>query len=173
MTENTPPADVPVTDLNPTESAAKLVALSAAYRAANPAGGSWGLDAETANKQLAEMAASYIKANAPKLTAADQTVLGERADAPREFETVQWPRVSTRDKLSTVEMLREVGIPDQGIARVIAGEPYSKEDYAAAVAWRQRAENDPELRNKILSGDPTARHILTAMSAIISMGPGG
>jgi hypothetical protein len=171
MTEDVTPPAVAVTDLNAADSAAMLVAMSAAYRAANPSPGPWGLSAEDANKQLAEMADAYRKANAPKLTAADQTILGESADVPRAFETVTWPEVSTHNKLSVVEELRSIGIPDDGITRIVAGKGYSQQDYDAAIRWRQRAETDPELRQAILSGDRTARHVLTAMSAIIALGP--
>jgi hypothetical protein len=172
MTDDvTPPADVPVTDLNAADSAAMLVSMSAAYKAANPPTDAWRLDAETANKQLAEMADSYKKSTAPKLPAADQTILGESADVPREFETTTWPVVSTRNKLSVIEELRQVGIPDPGIARVISGEPYSKEDYDAAVRWRDRVTNDPVLSKELLDGSSTSKHVITAMAAIIALGP--
>jgi hypothetical protein len=172
MTDSiTPPAD-DVTSLNSADSAAMLVSMSAAYKLANPSPGPWGLDAETVNKQLAEMADAYHKANAPKLAAADQKVLGESATPPRELgETVTWPEISTRNKLSVIEELRQVGIPDPGIARVISGEPYSKEDYDAAVRWRDRVTNDPVLSKELLDGSSTSKHVITAMSAIIALGP--
>jgi hypothetical protein len=173
MTDTRAPADVAVTDLGPADSAAMLVAMSAAFKAANPTPGPWGLDAATANAQLAAMAADYAKANAPKLAAADQTVLGESAAPPRELgETVSWPGISTRNKLSMIEELRSTGIPDAGIKRFLSGEPYSREDFEAAQRWKVRAENDPELRAKILSGSADAKHWLVAMSIITSMGPG-
>ena len=145
MTENiTPPADVPVTAFSAGDAAAMLVSMSAAFKAANPTPGPWGLDPEAAGKQLSEMADAYRKANAPKLAVADQTVLGESAGPPRELgETVTWPEISVRNKLSVIEELRSTGIPDQGIARFVRGESYSKEDFEAAQRWKQRAENDP------------------------------
>jgi hypothetical protein len=151
--KTTPPADVAVTDLNAAQSAAALVAMSAAFKASQPAPSPWGLSAEEANAQLAAMTDAYEKVNAPRLAAADQKVLGESASPPRELgETVTWPQISVRNKLSMIETLREVGIPDAGIERFISGKPYSKEDYEAAVRWKQRVENDPVLGKELLDG---------------------
>jgi hypothetical protein len=171
MTDTPAPPVVPDTELNAGEAAAKLVAMSASFKASQPAPGPWGLSAEEANSQLQAMTDIYKKSNTPKLSAADQTILGESADVPREFETVTFPRASTRDKLSTIEELRSIGIPDQGIARVLSGEPYSKEDYTAAVRWRERIINDAVRSKELLDGSSASRHIITAMSAIIALGP--
>jgi hypothetical protein len=171
MTDTLAPPDVPDTALNAADAAAKLVAMSAAFKASQSAPGPWGLSAEEANAQLQAMADSYRKSTAPKLTAADQTILGESADVPREFETTTWPAVSTRNKLSAIEELRQVGIPDPGIARVISGESYSRADFDAAVRWRDRVTNDPVLSKELLDGSSASRHVITAMSAIIALGP--
>ena len=90
---------------------------------------------------------------------------------PREFETTTFPLSSTRNKLSTVEELRSIGIPDPGIERILRGEPYSKEDYTAAVRWRERVINDPVRSKELLDGSSASRHVITAMSAIIALGP--
>jgi hypothetical protein len=173
MTDSTvPPADVPVTDLNAADSAAMLVAMSAAYRAANPVTGPYGLSAEEANAQLAAMTDAYHKANAPKLAAADQAILGESAGPPRELgETVTWPQISVRNKLSVIEDLRQIGFPDPTIERILRGDPVSKEDYDIALRWRNRVTNDPVIGKELLDGSSAANHVIRAMSYTIGLGP--
>jgi hypothetical protein len=147
-----------------------LVALSAAYNKTQPPKAVHELSAEEANARLADMTAAYNKTKATTLPAADAAVLGDDR-LPHESEVTSWPKQNIRNKLSTIDMLRDVGIPDEGITRIVAGKGYSQQDYDAAIRWRQRAESDPELRKAILSGDRVARHVLTAMSAIIALGP--
>jgi hypothetical protein len=167
---NTPPPAEDVSHFPPEMAAERLVALSAAFKKSQPAPGPWGLSEEQANQQLADMTAAYNKTKATTLPAADAAVLGDNR-LPYEAEVVTFPQTGIRNKLSTVETLREIGIPDEGITRIVAGKGYSQQDYDAAIRWRQRAESDPELRKAILSGDRVARHVLTAMSAIIALGP--
>ena len=104
------------------------------------------------------------------MPAADAAVLGDDR-LPRDYEVVSWPAQNTRNKLSTIEELRSIGIPDPGIQRVLSGEPYSAADYAAAVRWRERVINDPVRSKELLDGSATSRHVITAMSAIIALGP--
>jgi hypothetical protein len=170
MTDTTPPAE-DYSSLSPELAAEKLVAISSAYRATQTKT-LHDLSPEEAGQRLAEMGKAYQEANKPKNSAAHAAALGDDPTPPREFETTSWPKQNTRNKLSTADMLADVGIPPEGVARILAGKGYSREDYDAAIRWRQRAESDPLLRQAILSGDRAARHVLTAMSAIISMGPG-
>jgi hypothetical protein len=167
---NTPPSAEDVSHFPPEMAAERLVALSAAYNKTQPPKAVHELSPEEANSRLAAMTEAFNKTKPTTLPEADAAVLGDDR-LPRESEVTTWPKQSIRNKLSTVDMLRDVGIPDPGIARVISGEPYSKEDYDAAIAWRTRTERDPEFRAKLFAGDPAARHVLTAMSVIISMGP--
>jgi hypothetical protein len=167
---NTPPPAEDVSHFPPEMAAERLVALSAAYNKSQPPKAVHELSPEEANSRLAAMTEAYNKTKPTTLPVADAAVLGDDR-LPRESEVTTWPEQSTRNKLSTIEMLRDIGIPDEGITRIVAGKGYSQQDYDAAIRWRQRAESDPELRQAILSGDRTARHVLTAMSAIIALGP--
>ena len=167
---NNPPPPEDVSHFPPEMAAERLVKLSAAFKASQPAPGPFGLSPEAANAQLAAMAEAFNKTKSTTLPAADAAVLGDDR-LPYEAEVVTFPQTGIRNKLSTVETLREIGIPDEGITRIVAGKGYSQQDYDAAIRWRQRAESDPELRKAILSGDRVARHVLTAMSAIIALGP--
>jgi hypothetical protein len=167
---NTPPPAEDVSHFPPDMAAERLVKMSAEFKKSQPAPGPYGLSPEEANARLAAMTEAYNKTKPTTLAAPDAAVLGDDR-LPRESEVVTWPEQGVRNKLSVVETLREIGIPDEGITRIVAGKGYSQQDYDAAIRWRQRAETDPELRQAILSGDRTARHVLTAMSAIISMGP--
>jgi hypothetical protein len=167
---NTPPPAEDVSHFPPEMAAERLVALSAAYNKTQPPKAVHELSAEEANARLADMTAAYNKTKATTLPAADAAVLGDDR-LPHESEVTSWPKQNIRNKLSTIDMLRDVGIPDEGITRIVAGKGYSQQDYDAAIRWRQRAESDPELRKAILSGDRVARHVLTAMSAIIALGP--
>lgn len=168
---DTPDAPQDFSSYSPELAAAELVKMSAAFKVSQPAPGPYGLSAEEANAQLAAMTEAYNKTKPTTLPAADAAVLGDDR-LPRETEVTTWPEQNTRNKLSTIEELRSIGIPDEGIARIIAGKGYTKQDVDFALRWRQRAMNDPELRKAILSGDHVARHVLTAMSALIAMGPG-
>jgi hypothetical protein len=167
---NTPPPPEDVSHFPPEMAAERLVALSAAYNKTQPPKAVHELSPEEANARLAAMTEAFNKTKATTLPAADAAVLGDDR-LPHEAEVTSWPKQNIRNKLSTIDMLRDVGIPDPGIERIVAGKPYSQQDYDAAIRWRQRAESDPEIRNAILSGDRTARHVLTAMSAIIALGP--
>jgi hypothetical protein len=166
---NTPPAAEDVSHFPPDMAAERLVKMSAAYNATQTKT-IHDLSPEEAAQRLATMAAEFNKTKATTLPAADAAVLGDDR-LPRESEVTTWPKQNIRNRLSTVETLREIGIPDEGITRILAGKGYSQQDYDAAIRWRQRAESDPELRKAILSGDRVARHVLTAMSAIIALGP--
>ena len=167
---NTPPPAEDVSHFPPEMAAERLVKMSAAFKASQPAPGPYGLSPEEANAQLAAMTEAYNKTKPTTLAASDAAVLGDDR-LPYEAEVTTWPEQNIRNKLSVVETLREIGIPDEGITRIVAGKGYSQQDYDAAIRWRQRAETDPELRQAILSGDRTARHVMVAMSAIISLGP--
>src|SRR5580704_14065311 len=167
---NTPDAPQDFSSYSPELAAAELVKMSAAFKASQPAPGPYGLSAEEANAQLAAMTEAYNKTKPTTLAASDAAVLGDDR-LPYEAEVTTWPEQGIRNKLSVVETLREIGIPDEGTTRIVAGKGYSQEDYDSAIRWRQRAETDPELRKAILGGDHLARHVLTAMSAIIALGP--
>jgi hypothetical protein len=167
---NNPPPPEDVSHFPPDMAAERLVKMSAEFKKSQPAPGPYGLSPEEANAQLAAMTEAFNKTKATTLPAADAAVLGDDR-LPYEAEVVTFPQTGIRNKLSTVETLREIGIPDEGITRIVAGKGYSQQDYDAAIRWRQRAESDPELRKAILSGDRVARHVLTAMSAIIALGP--
>jgi hypothetical protein len=168
---NTPPPAEDVSHFPPSMAAERLVALSAAYNKSQPPKGVHELSPEEANARLATMSAEFNKGRQTTLPAPDAAVLGGDDRLPYEAEVTTWPEQNIRNKLSVVDELRKIGIPDEGITRIVAGKSYSQADYDAAIRWRQRAESDPEVRQAILSGDRTARHVLTAMSAIIALGP--
>lgn len=155
--------------MSPADVAAKLVELSAAYNAERGAPKVHELDAATAGQRLADMTKAYREANQPKHSAADTALVGE-ARPEGTIETTTWPEQNTRNKLSAINSLREIGIPDEGIAMIIRGDEFPAADVATAQQWKRNLMNNPELRNLILSGDREARHVLTGMSAIIAGG---
>jgi hypothetical protein len=167
---NTPPPAEDVSHFPPEMAAERLVALSAAYNKTQPAKGVHELSPEEANARLAAMSAEFNKSKQTTLPASDAAVLGDDR-LPYEAEVTTWPEQNIRNKLSVVDELRKIGIPDEGITRIVAGKSYSQQDYAAAIAWRERVTNDPVLRKELLDGSSTSRHVITAMSAIIALGP--
>jgi hypothetical protein len=169
---NTPPPAEDVSHFPPEMAAERLVALSAAYNKTQPPKAVHELSPEEANSRLAAMTAEFNKTKQTTLPAADAAVLGGDDRLPYEAEVTTWPQQGIRNKLSTIETLREVGIPDQGIEKIIAGKGYSQADVDAALRWRERVTNDPVLRKELLDGSSTAKHVLVAMSAIIALGAG-
>jgi hypothetical protein len=168
---NTPPPAEDVSHFPPAMAAERLVKMSAAFKASQPTPGPYGLTPEEANSQLAAMTEAFNKSKQTTLPAADAAVLGGDDRLPYEAEVTTWPEQNIRNKLSVVDELRKIGIPDEGITKIIAGKSYSQADYDAAVAWRERVTNDPVLRKELLDGSSASRHVITAMSAIIALGP--
>lgn len=160
----TPPATRSSADI-----ATELVALGIAYKAANPSTSAYEMSPQEAEQRLQDMTKAYRESNKPQNSAADAAIVGDTP--PREFETVTSPAVSTRSKLSAIEGFRDAGIPDAGIAKIVAGEPWDRADYEWALQWRRGLEHNPELRQLILSGDPEARRLVIGTAAIIAGGP--
>jgi hypothetical protein len=158
--------------LSANDAAAKLVEISAAYKAAQPAPALHELSPELAGQRLADMEKAYRGATKPKNSASDTAILGGDDRPAREFETVSWPQTTTHNKLNTIETLRNVGIPDKGIENILRGDSdwITPKDIEMARQWMHRAEHDSELRAAILRGEPEAVHFLTGMSAILAYG---
>jgi hypothetical protein len=157
--------------LNAADSAAKLVELSAAYKAAQPAPALHELSPEQAGQRLQDMEKAFNESNKPKNTPADAAIVGDQP--PRDgFETVSWPATTVRNKLDTIDTLRSLEIPDKGIAQIIAGEgPYTEADVAWARHMKDVVFNDPEVRARILAGDRAAvRHVIGVNQILIVAG---
>ena len=156
-----------VSGLNAADSAAMLVSMSAAYAAANA------LEREPtpaeAAQRLGEMTRAYHEAHKPAHTAADEALVG--AIKPEGFtETITFPGISTSDKLGVIDRLRQLDFSDKNIGTIISGEAFDQASVDQARAWKARAFSDPELRKLILNGDPDAKRMLIAASAIIAAG---
>jgi hypothetical protein len=153
--------------LSPGDAAQRLVDLTAAYRAANPTNE---LSPEEAEQKIGEMAAAYKKANRERLQARDAEIVGDDSP-PKPFETTRGSELSLRNTLRAIEDLRLLQIPDKGIAKILAGD-WTADDYQWAVAAEQQLlSGSPELRQRVLSGDPEATKFLVGISAVIAAGP--
>jgi hypothetical protein len=97
---------------------------------------------------------------------------------PSPFETVTAGEISTQNLMQAVEWLREDGIPDEGIRHVVESlrpggkSPFTKQDVAAARAWKHRAMQDRAWVERYLNGAPVERHHMTAVNAILVAGAG-
>jgi hypothetical protein len=83
-------------------------------------------------------------------------------------EVVEGPHgIRRSDLFGALSDLNRVGIPVQGLERILDGN-FSDEDVAWAQQSLDRAMATPAWREALVSGDPTARHEMTAWSAVIS-----
>ena len=156
-----------VSGLNAADSAAMLVSMSAAYAAANPLERE--ATPEQAAQRLGEMTRAYHEAHKPAHSAADEALVG--AMKPEGFtETITFPGISTRDKLGVIDQLRQLDFAEKNVATIISGDGFTQSEVDQANAWVRRAESDPELRKLILNGDPDAKRLLIAASAIRAAG---
>lgn len=71
-------------------------------------------------------------------------------------------------KVGTAEMLRAVGADDAVVRQVLAGEPVSASEHAAASAARARLMKDHDFTAKYLAGDGESRRALTMLNIVIS-----
>jgi hypothetical protein len=166
MTTTDTPAAVAAADLSPMAAAERLVELSAAFKAAQPAPELHELPPEEAGRRLAEMSAAYNKSVAPKNAPADAAIVGEQV--PKEFETTTWPQTTVRNKLDLVEHLRSIGVPDKGIAAMLSGEgSFSPEDVIWARQIKQRMLSDASVRAFILEGSAEAQRWLIGINKIL------
>ena len=163
----TDPAQQQDYPLSPGDAAQKLVEMTAAYKAANPTPNE--LSSQEAEQKLAEMAKAYREANRERLSPSDAEIIGHD-QPPQPFETTHGKELSLRNTLAGIESLRGLQIPDEGVAKILKGD-WTAQDYEWARLEKQHLLSSPELRQRVLSGDPEAAKFLVGISAVIAAGP--
>jgi hypothetical protein len=78
--------------------------------------------------------------------------------------------ISTRDLMTTAADLKEIGIPEGGVAAILRGDTFSEADVQGARAWLAEAGRNPAFLKALMEGEPTVVHQFTARNAIIAGG---
>jgi hypothetical protein len=96
---------------------------------------------------------------------ADETGMSVRVG---DAEVVEGPHgIRRSDLFGTLSDLNKVGIPEEGLERILDGN-WSDADVEFAQRELDRLTATPAWREALCAGDPTARHEMTAWSAVIS-----
>jgi hypothetical protein len=96
---------------------------------------------------------------------ADETGMSVRVG---EAEVVEGPHgIRRSDLFGALSDLKKIGIPEEGLERILDGN-FSDSDVEFAERELNKLKATPAWREALLAGDPTARHEMTAWSAVIS-----
>jgi hypothetical protein len=97
---------------------------------------------------------------------ADETGMSVRVG---DVEVVEEGGLRRADLFGTLSDLNKVGIPLEGLERILDGN-FSDEDIAWAERELDRGLATKEWTDALLRGDPTVRHEFTALCAVVSAG---
>ena len=86
---------------------------------------------------------------------------------PPLFETVMPGELSTRNVMTSVADLREIGLEDATIRQVVEGKPVSRAEHDAVKALKADRLSDKEWRAKFLAGDRAAVRDMALMNIVI------
>jgi hypothetical protein len=86
-----------------------------------------------------------------------------------DVEVVEEGGMRRADLFGTLSDLHKVGIPLEGLERILDGN-FSDEDVAWAERELDRGMATKEWTDALLRGDPTVRHEFTALCAVVSAG---
>ena len=89
---------------------------------------------------------------------------------PPILETVMPGELSTRNVMTSVADLREIGLEDAAIRQVVEGKPVSKTEFDAVKRLHADRLGNPEWTAKLLKGGASERRELTLMQVVLAGG---
>ena len=89
---------------------------------------------------------------------------------PPLFETVMPGELSTRNVMTSVADLREIGLEDATIRQVVEGSPVAKAEYDAVKRLHADRLSNQESISKLLKGAAAERRELTLMQTVLAGG---
>jgi hypothetical protein len=134
----------------------------------------WAEKLQSGNPEARREFAMLTELAAKSDPVADAAVAG--GTAPESFiDTTIDQELTTKNVLSAIDVLTELGIQPAGVQEIFSDKKYSGEEYRAAEGYLRSMQRDPDLAKRFLAGEATPRELRlwTAACGVVSKGVEG